>query len=129
MILLDTHIWVWWVDDNQRLTQKHREWLNKYQSQGLRLSIFSCWEVAKLVENSKLILSCSVSEWLEVALTYTGVQLINLTLPIVIESTQLISFHLTPADQIIVATARIYGLQLLTSDTKLLDYPDVETLK
>lgn len=129
MILLDTHIWVWWVDDNQRLTQKHREWLNEYQSQGLGVSIFSCWEVAKLVENDKLILSCSVSEWLEVALAYPGVQLINLTLPIVVESTQLISFHRDPADQIIVATARIYGCQLLTADTKILNYPDVETLK
>ena len=129
MILLDTHIWVWWVDDNQRLTQKHREWLNEYQSQGLGVSIFSCWEVAKLVENNKLILSCSVSEWLEVALAYPGVQLINLTLPIVVESTQLISFHRDPADQIIVATARIYGCQLLTADRKILNYPDVETLK
>ncbi len=27
MIVLDTHIWIWWVDDNQRLTQKHREWI------------------------------------------------------------------------------------------------------
>ena len=129
MILLDTQIWVWWVDDNQRLTQKHREWLNEYQSQGLGVSIFSCWEVAKLVENNKLILSCSVSEWLEAALAYPGVQLINLTLPIVVESTQLIGFHRDPADQIIVATARIYGCQLLTADTKILNYPDVETLK
>lgn len=129
MILLDTHIWVWWVDDNQRLTQKHREWLNEYQSDGLGVSIFSCWEVAKLVENNKLILSCSVDEWLEVALAYPGVQLINLTLPIVIESTQLISFHRDPADQIIVATARIYGCQLLTADTKIFNYPHVETLK
>jgi PIN domain nuclease of toxin-antitoxin system len=82
-----------------------------------------------LVENNKLILSCSVSEWLEAALAYPGVQLINLTLPIVVESTQLIGFHRDPADQIIVATARIYGLQLLTADTKILNYPDVETLK
>ena len=82
-----------------------------------------------MVENNKLILSCSASEWLEVALAYPGVQLINLTLAIVVESTQLISFHRDPADQIIVATARIYGCQLLTADTKILNYPDVETLK
>ena len=85
--------------------------------------------MAKLVENDKLILSCSVSEWLEVALAYPGVQLINLMLPIVVESTQLISFHRDPADQILVATARIYGCHLLTADTKILNYPDVETLK
>lgn len=50
MIILDTHIWVWWVDDNSRLTTKYREWIAEYQSQGLGVNIVSCWEVAKLVE-------------------------------------------------------------------------------
>jgi len=129
MILLDTHIWVWWVDDNDRLTQKHREWIEEYQTQGLGVSIISCWEVAKLVESNRLILSCSVNEWLEAALAYPGVQLLNLTLPIVVESTQLIGFHRDPADQIIVATARIYKCRLLTSDAKIVKYSNVETLK
>ena len=129
MIVLDTHIWVWWVDGNQRLTQQHREWIQQYQYQGLGVSIISCWEVAKLVENNRLVLSCSVSEWLEAALAYPGVQLLNLTLPIVVESTQLVGFHRDPADQIIVATARIYGCRLLTVDEKIINYPDVQTLK
>lgn len=50
MIVLDTHIWVWWVDDNSKLTTKYREYIEEYQSQGLGVSIVSCWEVAKLVE-------------------------------------------------------------------------------
>jgi len=52
MIVLDTHIWVWWVDNNQRLSTKHRQWIQIYQFQGLGVSIVSCWEVAKLVEKS-----------------------------------------------------------------------------
>ncbi|WP_292698187.1 MULTISPECIES: hypothetical protein [unclassified Nostoc] len=35
MIILDTHIWVWWIDDNERLTKKYREYIEEYQSQGL----------------------------------------------------------------------------------------------
>ena len=62
MIVLDTHIWVWWVDDNTRLTQKHRDWIQQYQSQGLGISIISCWEVAKLVEMGRLTLSVIVDE-------------------------------------------------------------------
>jgi PIN domain nuclease of toxin-antitoxin system len=46
MIVLDTHIWVWWVDGNQRLTKANQQWIQQYQSQGLGVSIFSCWEVA-----------------------------------------------------------------------------------
>jgi PIN domain nuclease of toxin-antitoxin system len=57
MIVLDTHIWVWWVDNNARLTQKHQDWIQQYQSQGLGVSIISCWEVAKLVELGRLTLS------------------------------------------------------------------------
>jgi PIN domain nuclease of toxin-antitoxin system len=62
VIVLDTHIWIWWVDNNQRLTQKHQEWIQEHQSDGLGVSIISCWEVAKLVEYNRLILSCAVDE-------------------------------------------------------------------
>lgn len=129
MIVLDTHIWVWWVDDNTRLTKKHREWIEEYQFQGLGISIVSCWEVAKLVEKNRLVFSCSINEWLETALAYPGVQLLDLTLPIVVDSTQLSGFHSDPFDQIIVATARFYQCPLLTVDAKILKYPDVQTLK
>ncbi|MCC5618592.1 type II toxin-antitoxin system VapC family toxin [Nostoc sp. CHAB 5836] len=128
MIILDTHILVWWVDDNSRLTTKYREYIEEYQSQGLGISIVSCWEVAKLVEKKRLVFSCSVNEWLETALAYPGVQLLNLTLPIVVDSTQLSGFHSDPFDQIIVATARNYGCPMLTVDAKILNYSGVETL-
>ena len=129
MIVLDTHIWIWWADNNPRLTQQHRQWIQQYQSQGLGVSIISCWEVAKLVENNRLAMSIAVDEWLTAALAYPGVQLLNLTIPIVVESTKLTGFHRDPADQLIVATARIYGCPLLTADSKILAYPDVQTLK
>jgi PIN domain nuclease of toxin-antitoxin system len=128
MIVLDTHIWVWWVDGSERLTKKHQEYIEEYQSLGLGVSIVSCWEVAKLVEKNRLVFSCPVNEWLEAALAYPGVQLLNLTLPIVVDSTQLSGFHSDPFDQIIVATARFNGCPLLTVDGKILDYPGVETL-
>ena len=129
MIILDTHIWIWWIDDNQKLTQQHRQWIQQYQSLGLGVSLISCWEVAKLVEKNKLNLSIGVDEWINTALTYPGVQLLNLTIPIIVESTRLTGFHGDPADQLIVATARIYGCPLLTADAKILAYPDVQTLK
>lgn len=51
------------------------------------------------------------------------------TIPIVVESTKLTGFHRDRADQLIVATTRIYGCRLLTADAKILAYPDVQTLK
>lgn len=130
MIVLDTHIWVWWVDSSAQLTAQHQERIAEYQPGGLGVSVISCWEVAKLVEHGRLKLQCPVEEWIEQALAYPGVQLLQLTPPIAIASTQLPgSFHRDPADQMIVATARVYDCPLLTADDKILRYPHVKLLK
>ncbi len=127
MIILDTHIWIWLVDENPKLSPQNREIVREHQAGGLGISVISCWEVAKLVEKNRLGFECPVEEWLELALNYPGVQLLELSLPIILQSTRLSGFHADPADQIIVATAKVYGISLLTQDEKILNYPDVET--
>jgi PIN domain nuclease of toxin-antitoxin system len=127
VILLDTHIWIWWVSENDRLSQKHAEIIEANIDAGIGVSIISCWEVAKLVEYDRLRLIQPVDQWIRDALAYPGVQLLELTPPIVIESTQLPgNFHKDPADQMIVATARIYNISLLTVDSKIVNYPHVQ---
>jgi PIN domain nuclease of toxin-antitoxin system len=129
MIVLDTHSWVWWVHGDERLTKSQAEVIEANETNIIGVSALSCWEVAKLVEYGRLELPCPVSEWLEQALSYPGIRLLELTPEIAVESTQLPGeFHRDPADQIIVATARIYGCPLVTSDRKILDYPHVETI-
>ena len=85
--------------------------------------------MAKLVEKNRLDLSISVDQWLEEALNYPNIKLLDLTVPIIVQSTQLSGFHNDPADQIIVATAKVYNCSLLTADNKILNYPDVRTLE
>ncbi|MBP7963307.1 MAG: type II toxin-antitoxin system VapC family toxin [Caldilineaceae bacterium] len=129
MIVLDTHIWVWWIHNDARLTDKQRTMIQNSEDQGLGISIISCWEVAKLVELKKLTLHYPIDEWLDTALSYPGVRLLPLTLEIALESTRLPgTFHRDPADQIIVATARLHDCPLLTIDTKILNYPHVRLL-
>lgn len=85
--------------------------------------------MAKLVERGRLELPYSLEEWFELALSYPGVSLLELTPEIAIESTRLPGqFHRDPADQIIVATARVYGCPLVTSDGQILEYAHVETI-
>ncbi len=129
MILLDTHIWIWWLDDNQQLKQRQKEIIDANKDKGLSLSVISCWELAKLVEYGRLKLACSIDEWMEKALSHVEIQLIELTPKIAIESTKLPgNFHRDPADQIIVATSRLYHIPLLTMDKLILDYQHVITL-
>lgn len=129
MILLDTHIWVWWVDENPQLSQRHVQFIQDNEQEGLGVRAISCWEVAKLVELGRLGLDGSVEAWMEQAIAYPGIELLPLTPQIAIESTKLPgNFHRDPADQIIVATARVYNLTILTVDRLILDYPHVRTL-
>jgi PIN domain nuclease of toxin-antitoxin system len=128
MILLDTHILIWWLDDSPRLSQRHRQIIQEQQNEGLAISIYSCWEIAKLVEYGKLELKFSIEDWLEIALSHPNLRSLDLTIPIIIKSTQLPGFHKDPADQIIVATSIISGIPLLTADEKIIAYPDVITL-
>ena len=129
MIVLDTHVWVWWAHDDERLTPAQVEAIRANEADVIGVSAISCWEIAKLVEYGRLELPCSLKEWFEQALSYPGVYVIELTPEIAIGSTQLPGeFHRDPADQIIVATARVYGCPLVTADSRILKYPHVTTI-
>ena len=129
MIVLDTHIWVWWVHGDPRLREGQRAAIYDAEKDEIGVSIISCWEIAKLVEYDRISLPQTPRNWLNRALDYPGVTLLELTPDIVIDATSLPgSFHRDPADQLIVATARTYSVPLITSDSKLLSYPHVETI-
>lgn len=128
MILLDTHIWIWWVSDPARLWTSHAGILAA-GAEPLALSAISCWEVAKLVEHQRLELNLPVGQWISAALARPGLQLVDLSPEIAVESTRLPPpFHRDPADQIIVATARVRGFRLMTQYQQILVYPGVQTV-
>ena len=130
MIVLDTHIWIWWVHDDPQLPSDHKQVLQDHEDAGLGISAISCWEVAKLVEYGRLKLSDPVAVWMQQALGYPGIQVLPLAPEIAIESAHLPPpFHKDPADQIIVATARIYDCPLVTCDVKIKTYQNVQLLQ
>lgn len=93
------------------------------------MSIISCREVAKLVEVGRLVLPCPVSEWLNKAFSYPGVRLVPLSPRVVVESTQLPGpFHRDPADQMIVATARVLAVPIVTMDERIRAHEHVRQL-
>ena len=127
MIVVDTHIWVWWVHGDASLPASARALLDASEQTGIGVSAISCWEVAKLVEQNRLTLPCPVFDWLQQALAYPGVRLLELSPRICVESTQLPGvFHRDPADQIIVATARVLDAPLVTVDGRIQSYPHVK---
>ena len=125
MIILDTHVWVWWVDGGAQLPADYLALIQAEAANGLGVCAISCWEVAKLVELGRLQLAVAVDQWLAHALK-PPVQLLPLTPELAVGSTQLPgAFHRDPADHLIVATARHYDCPLVTLDRLIRAYPHV----
>ena len=130
MIVLDTHAWVWWTHDPDRLTVSQQAEIARNEGDSIGVSAISCWEVAKLAEYRRLALPLALPDWFDAALRYPGLTLLHLTPEVAVESVNLPGvFHRDPSDQIIVATARVHGCPLVTSDAKISRYPHVRTVE
>lgn len=129
MIILDTHIWVWWNHHDSKLTNAHHEAINKERPHGLGICSISLLEISRLVAQHKLILPCTLTEWFDIALAQEGVILLSITPQIATDCYSLPgNFHKDPADRIIVSTARIYDVPVVSVDEKILAYSDVKTI-
>ena len=128
--LLDTHIWIWWHTNIQKLSSEIKYIIadpDNYEE--ILLSAISIWEFCKLLEKGKLGISKDPLDWINMALDITGLRLVPLSPVIAYKSTTLPQpFHIDPADQIIVATAREENATILTKDQKILDYKQVRSL-
>jgi PIN domain nuclease of toxin-antitoxin system len=130
LIVLDTHVWLWWLHDPERLSPRAREILQEGEAlRSMRVSAISVWEVAVKVELGKLKLPMDVQSWYEMASTERPIIIEPLAATDLIASTRLPgSLHRDPADRLIVALARRYSALLVTRDRQLLEYPHVETI-
>ena len=126
-ILLDTHVWIW-------LSVKQEQSLSVAAKKAIRsasekwISAISFWELAKLVEKNRIGFSIPVLSWIRQALLEKDVRIADLSPEVAVESTRLQDFHRDPADQIIVATARVLGMPLVSSDQKIRSYSGVECI-
>jgi PIN domain nuclease of toxin-antitoxin system len=129
-VVLDTCAWLWFCSDRRRLSKAAHEAIQREKRRsGLVVSVFSAWEVAKLVEKRKLAFAIPCREWIEHACRVDGITMHPLTPEICVDSTELPGvFHGDPADQIIVATARSLGAPVVTADRKIIAYRHVPTI-
>ena len=119
--LLDTHVWVWWMIGDPRLSKRERAVLDDLPSGSRpRLCDISLWEVALLVQLGRLRLDDEFEDWLRIAASPATVTILPISPAVVAEMTRLPStFHQDPADRLIVATARAAGIPLATHDARI----------
>ena len=111
-VVLDTHVWVWMAAGDQRA-----EKLQGYAGR-LILPAISVWETAMLAAKGRLKLKPDVDAWVAQNLD-APVELEPLSAEISIRSSRLGDFHGDPADRLIVATALVLQMPLVTADQQI----------
>jgi len=119
--LLDTSVWFRGATEPATLPKDLRLILSGHGVQ-FGLSAISLWEVAKKNQIGRLPLKKDIGAWLTEAVA-VGIDLLPLTPEIIADAMTLPDFpNRDPADELIVATARVHRLVLLTTDTQLKRY-------
>lgn len=123
-ILLDTHIWIWFVNGNEELAKPIRKKINAaIQQNTIAIAAISLWEIGMLESKNRITLGMPCLEWINKSIELTCLQVLPLTPTIAVESCSLPgSFHGDPADRLIIATSRVEGATLITRDDKILKY-------
>ena len=128
MIVLDTHIWFYFINDGPGEMQAAARKAVR-ENDVLGVCVISCWEIAMLVAKDRLRLSIDVQDWITQALMYKGIKLIDMTPEIAVLSTRLPGeFHQDPADRIIVASSLKLGALLVTLDQNIIEWGHIQTI-
>jgi PIN domain nuclease of toxin-antitoxin system len=131
MIILDTHAFVWFIDNPQLLSKKALERIRSSIDNKLPVLVSSItiWELCILTNKKRLIIDGGVKAWLDNVLSLPEFEYVPVNNSIVIESVFLPNhFHTDPADRIIVATSRLRNATIITKDKKIRDYSHVDSL-
>ncbi len=127
MMVLDTHAWIWWISESDKLSKRAQESIQT--SNFLGIPAISCWEVAMLVSKQRLELSMDVQAWINLALQRPKLKLLPLTPEISVLSTRLPgNFHGDPADRLIVATSLVCDASLISKDEKIRTWPYLDVI-
>lgn len=124
MIVLDTHVWLWWI--NRDATRLKPAWTARIESAELvGVSAISCFEVAWLIHHGRIELPTPEDEWFDKALPGSGITLLPITPQIARTAVQLPEHHRDPQDRLIIATALIHDATLISVDDKFLHYAEL----
>ncbi len=131
MILLDTHILVWFISNPEKLSKKAKKAIEREidTKKQILVSSISIWEIYMLVKKDRIKLTIDIDSWIK-KIEQSGLfEFVPIDNQISIKSVELNNkFHEDPADRMIVATSLILDAKLITSDKKILNSKKVQTI-
>jgi len=130
LIVLDTHAWLWWLSDPDRLSRRARSAIDaSLGAAAVHVSSISAWEVTLLVRKGRLTLRLPPEEWIARSEGLPFLRFVPVDNRIAVRSNALPApMHDDPADRIIVATALLLGAGLVTKDQRLRRYRPVKSI-
>lgn len=127
VIVLDTHAWIWWVAEPDKLSARAHHAIDAAEALGV--CAISCWEVAMLVARRRLEFDRDILLWIRQALAVPRVTLLPLTPEVCVASVLLArKSPADPADRMIAAAALEHRASIVTKDSRLRSIPQIETV-
>ena len=126
-LLLDTHIWVWSSSGSKRLSARVARQLIKPENE-IWLSPVSIWELRLLHDKGRITLIPDVDSWIRDNLGRLNIREAPLTFDVALAISSLNLLHNDPADSFIAATAKVFGLTLVTADEQLAKLAGISVL-
>lgn len=125
MIVLDTHVWLWWTAAPRKLSRAAARAIERADRIGV--STISVFELVELSERGRIKLDSTVRAWVRDALARERVEPVPVTAEIAVEAGRL-RFVGDPVDRIVYATARVGDAQLVTRDERMREYDAERTV-
>lgn len=114
-VLLDTHAFLWFVDDNPRLSQSARVLIESDETQPF-LSTASLWEIAIKISLEKLTLKQPYETFIPNQLALNGISTLNITMEHTAALATLPFHHRDPFDRLLAVQAKIEEMILVSAD-------------
>jgi PIN domain nuclease of toxin-antitoxin system len=114
-ILLDTHAFLWFVDDSPRLSQSARILIESENSQPF-LSAASLWEIAIKISLGKLTLKQPYEIFIPQQLALNGIGVLNIAMEHTAAIATLPFHHRDPFDRLLAVQAKIEDMTLVSAD-------------
>lgn len=120
-ILLDTHCWLWWLSEPQKLTSSMQQAIANPENE-LFLSVASIWEIAIKVAMGKLTIPQPLPKLVTEQLSIDGIKTLDIRTIHALKIEELPTHHKDPFDRILIAQAICENLTIITRDLKFAAY-------
>lgn len=121
-VLLDTHVFLWWITDDERLSPRARQVMVEGRNT-LVLSAASGWEMAIKAQLGRLSVAGDFASFLSEQLALNGIDTLPVTMAHALHVYELPAHHRDPFDRLLVAQALLEGIPIVTADPEIARYP------